>query len=285
MAVDKLIDSTQLDADLTSVANAIRTKGGTSAQMAFPAGFVSAVNAIPTGDGFSIDDFLTKDGISGDITIGINHTPYVSLEGRTAITSVTILNNVVMGALFRNCTGLKSIVAENITSFYGNNAVFYGCSALETVRLPKATHIGQYLFSNCVSLSVIALPAASIIYDGAFSGCTSLATVDLGIDANINRANVFLSCRSLKTLILRKANGITPLGAISPFDNTPFASGGEGGTVYIPKAMYDHLGDGTNMDYKAATNWSTFDGYGTITWAAIEGSQYENDYADGTPIA
>lgn len=35
--------------DLTSVANAIRIKGGTSAQMAFPAGFVSAVQAIPTG--------------------------------------------------------------------------------------------------------------------------------------------------------------------------------------------------------------------------------------------
>lgn len=49
MAVDKLVDSTQLDADLTSVANAIRTKGGTSSQMAFPAGFVSAVQAIPTG--------------------------------------------------------------------------------------------------------------------------------------------------------------------------------------------------------------------------------------------
>ena len=49
MAVDKLVDSAQLDADLTSVADAIRTKGGTSAQLAFPAGFVSAVQAIPTG--------------------------------------------------------------------------------------------------------------------------------------------------------------------------------------------------------------------------------------------
>lgn len=49
MAVDKLVDSTQLDNDLTSVANAIRTKGGTSAQLAFPDGFVSAVEAIPTG--------------------------------------------------------------------------------------------------------------------------------------------------------------------------------------------------------------------------------------------
>lgn len=54
MAVDKLVDSTQLDADLTSVAIAIRTKGGTSAQMAFPAGFVSAVEAIPTGGGGAV---------------------------------------------------------------------------------------------------------------------------------------------------------------------------------------------------------------------------------------
>lgn len=48
MAVDKLVDSTQLDADLTSVANAIRTKGGTSAQMAFPNGFVQAIQNIST---------------------------------------------------------------------------------------------------------------------------------------------------------------------------------------------------------------------------------------------
>lgn len=49
MAVDKLVDSTQLDSGLTSVANAIRTKGGTSAQLAFPADFVSAIEAISGG--------------------------------------------------------------------------------------------------------------------------------------------------------------------------------------------------------------------------------------------
>ena len=36
-------------ADLTAVADAIRAKGGTSAQLAYPAGFVSAVQAIQTG--------------------------------------------------------------------------------------------------------------------------------------------------------------------------------------------------------------------------------------------
>ena len=37
--------------DLTSVANAIRTKGETSAPLAFPNGFVSAIEDIPTGGG------------------------------------------------------------------------------------------------------------------------------------------------------------------------------------------------------------------------------------------
>ena len=37
------------DAQLTSIANAIRTKGGTSGQLEFPAEFVSAIAAIETG--------------------------------------------------------------------------------------------------------------------------------------------------------------------------------------------------------------------------------------------
>lgn len=46
MAYDKVVDSAQLDAGLASVADAIRTKGGTDAQLAFPSGFVLAVQAI-----------------------------------------------------------------------------------------------------------------------------------------------------------------------------------------------------------------------------------------------
>lgn len=53
MAVDKLVDSAQLESDLTSVANAIRTKGGTSASLSFPSGFVNAIEAISGGGGGS----------------------------------------------------------------------------------------------------------------------------------------------------------------------------------------------------------------------------------------
>ena len=51
MAYDKLVDSVQLDSDLTSVANAIRGKTGGSVMLAFPADFVSAINNIPSGGG------------------------------------------------------------------------------------------------------------------------------------------------------------------------------------------------------------------------------------------
>lgn len=40
--------------DLSSVATAIRTKGGTSAQLAFPAGFVSSIADIPSGGGVTL---------------------------------------------------------------------------------------------------------------------------------------------------------------------------------------------------------------------------------------
>lgn len=39
------------DTELTSVANAIRTKGGTNASLTWPNGFVNAINAISTGGG------------------------------------------------------------------------------------------------------------------------------------------------------------------------------------------------------------------------------------------
>lgn len=59
MAVDKLVDSSQLNTDLTSVANAIRAKSGGVAALVFPAGFVSEIQAIPSGGGgVSLDDWL-----------------------------------------------------------------------------------------------------------------------------------------------------------------------------------------------------------------------------------
>lgn len=77
MAVDKLVDSTQLDSDLTSVANAIRAKSGGSGQLAFPSGFVSEIGNIPSGGGGRLSLLGSGEythGGANNMTISVSYT-------------------------------------------------------------------------------------------------------------------------------------------------------------------------------------------------------------------
>ena len=264
MAVDKLVDSTQLDADLTSVANAIRTKGGTSADLAFPAGFVSAVEAIPTGGGGYTEEDVAK-----------------ILDG----TLTSISNSVVTslrGAIFKGVSSLLSASFPNLTYAAGD---CLQCPNLVSLYIPKLENTNGSGFRG-VKVPMFVLPKLKIVNgSGNFSNNSHLTAFDAGPDlSSFANQNVFQNCSALNLLILRRSSSVCSLANVNSFSGTPFASGGSGGTIYIPKSLYDHLGDGTSLDYKAATNWSTINGYGTITWAKIEGSIYETQYADGTPI-
>lgn len=63
--VYKVVETTQLETDISNIASAIRTKGGTSAQLQFPDGFVSAVQAIQTGTDTSDANATAGDILSG----------------------------------------------------------------------------------------------------------------------------------------------------------------------------------------------------------------------------
>lgn len=78
----KLVDDTQLDSGLTSIANAIRAKGGTSASLAFPGGFVSAVGNIPTGITPTGTIGITSNGntdVTNYATASVNVSPVLTL--------------------------------------------------------------------------------------------------------------------------------------------------------------------------------------------------------------
>ena len=255
MALDKLVDSTQLDSDLTSVANAIRAKSGGSGQLAFPAGFVSEIQSI-TG-GWSIDGFLNRTEPTGEITI--NTVPKVTLASYTGLTKVNILTRF---------TSLKNFLDN--------------CSNLVTVYAPLVTAgANSYFAQNDHKMKTIVIGSPATNYSMAHMNIVN--TIDI-VFGNVSGTGIFEKDYALNKLILRKNGAIHTLGNVNSFANTPFKSGGTGGTIYIPEVLYNHLGDGTALDYKAATNWSTIDGYGTITWAKIEGSIYENQYADGHPL-
>lgn len=270
MAVDKLVDSTQLDSDLTSVANAIRTKGGTSASLAFPADFVSAINAISGG--------------GGDIDALIDNTI------QTVTSNVTSIRN----SAFRSCTSIVSASFPLCITI--NSQAFQGANKLETLSIPICTTLKSDALRDCTKLTSLIAPEILTIENMAFRGVklpilvfnkattsgssafesnTDLTTVDMSLMGAISNY-AFNGCTSFSILILRKTGAITTLANVNAFQNTPFASGGAGGTLYVPSSL--------KSTYENASNWATILGYANNSIATIEGSTYETHYADGTAI-
>lgn len=203
----------------------------------------------------------------------------------------------LIGAVSGDTYAVARALLDNSATEYIDDTIttlrrgaFTGCTNLVTIKCHNVTEIIAYStsvpggpFVGC-GVSAVAFPKLTVGTGyRLFEGSSNLAVIDLGETFTSVPAVCFFNSGKLATIILRSTTLCT-LGDTNAFNLTKFASGGAGGTIYIPKALYDHLGDGTANDYKAATNWSTVDGYGTITWAQIEGSIYETQYADGTTI-
>lgn len=252
--LDGYLNLSEDEANVISIVDTLDTAGGTVRTI---------TGAVESGGEYTANDWLdlTKPigAIVSSITFSAVNVNQYMLERHTGITSVTLLEatKVPYGFVSR-------------------------CSNLSEFKAPKVTELGGEALRE-IAATAIALPSWVTNGSSTFYGCPNLTTVDRGGAGTIVGTYTFRNCSVLSTLILRSTT-MVELGGTAAFNGTPFASGGSGGTIYIPKSLYDHLGDGTSLDYKAATNWSTLDGYGTVTWAQIEGSQYENYYADGTPI-
>lgn len=117
MSVDKLVDSAQLDADLTSVANAIRTKGGTSASLAFPAGFVSAIQNLPSGGGLSKLAEKSLGTISTSSTSATDTGQTVSVSGLSAYDLLIVETSV------NSVTNNRHASTVNLVFLYGTSDV------------------------------------------------------------------------------------------------------------------------------------------------------------------
>lgn len=244
---------------LTSVANAIRAKSGSNEQLTFPAGFVSEIENISGGGEVTLADLASR----------------VIPVGEVDITGLTFVEHA-----FSYSPNITSVVGSGT---FNRGYLFQGCSGVSKVHISLTNSISSNFFTGCTGLTVAVMQQTQQGGTAFFNGCTALEVADL--DVYQLRNNYFYNNTNLATIILRRTSDLTRLESVAVFATANhFKSGGTGGTIYIPKVFYDELGTGSENDYKAATNWSTVDGYGTITWAQIEGSQYENYYADSTPI-
>lgn len=187
---------------------------------------------------------------------------------------------------FQGCTSLIEVSLPLLTNLASAQNIFYGCTNLVTVNLSwkNITQLGNSNFYKCQKMNLINLvmpKLTSSIPANCFQQNYLLEKADLySSNSTLSNPSIvnagFYACSKLDTIILRYENGVIALEKTGAFTNTPFASGKAGGTLYVPQALVS--------SYQAATNWKTILGYTTNSIQAIEGSEYEHYYADGTEV-
>ena len=178
------------EASLTAVADSIREKGGTTGALAFPDGFVSAVQAIQAGGGEADSSF--KDIIEG------------TAVNPTLPSDLTKIGDYV----FYNYKNLAlTSLPDGLTSI-GSNA-FSKCTNLALTSLPNGlTSIGGNAFNRCIKIAFTSLPdGLTSIDDYAFQGCSGLTTITFEGTPSYIGPSVFSSCANLTTINVPWAEG------------------------------------------------------------------------------
>lgn len=149
MALDKAVDSAQLNADLTEVADAIRTKGGTSAQLAFPDGFVSAVQAIEgapdlqivvtTSAGATVTATKGSKTVSGTADASGNCTLIVDEVGTWTVTAATASTTKTADVV----VGTANVDLVMIDPVFGNNSWATIIKACQEKQVPSTWNVGD----------------------------------------------------------------------------------------------------------------------------------------------
>lgn len=180
---------------------------------------------------------------------------------------------------FRYCYGLTGdvVLPSTVTSI--GQYSFANCDGMETFTANgSVTTLGTYTF-NGASGHVMALRECHMPNLGtsialnlnwgsttAANACQHLEICDIGKSKSI-AANTFANCYKLQTLIMRRTS-VTTCANVSAFLNTPLRGrSGLTAKVYVPSSLID--------SYKAASVWTTINGYGYVEWCAIEGSEWE----------
>ena len=213
MAEYVVIDKEQLESDLTVLADAIREKGGTSEQLAFPLGMKSAVDSIQSGgSNFELANYLTlfSNAFKGAVfPSGTEINLYL-----TQIKGVdTDASNIALSYMFSNAVGLKSVKIKtldngrSVSSAFGMfqsckelvlvdfsefkyeiltcGNMFYECQNLETILGElKIIETNAHIFSNVKKLKEVRLARGMLRTSISFTGAQYLS--DASIDSIVN---------------------------------------------------------------------------------------------------
>ena len=235
------------------------------------------------GGDMSLEDYLNRTAPAGSVSVpNVTKLYGHAFMENEAITDFTAASITRIGQNdFWGCSNLKNVSMPNLvyagnievadSSVNYNNAcsAFRECHSLGNINLPKLEKTGLGLFFRCgfeqsTYNAVIVLPSITILGQQAFTQ-GKFKAVDLGPNLTKLYNDTFYG-GTYDTVILRSTTLVTA--------NSRDAVRGIK-KLYVPSALV--------ASYATATNWSTDAASRTVL--PIEGSIYETQYADGTPIA
>ncbi len=211
---------------------------------------------------------------SGALTEGvIDLSGYTALFGDSAfwgcsgIEAVRLPVDIAISGMFGGCTNLRTLgvgngaLTDGVIDLSGysaasfSNMAFYGCSGIETVRLPADVALSPSMFGGCTNLKTLVIGSGALIDgvidltgytapsfgDSAFYGCSGIKTVQLPADVALSVC-VFDSCTNLKTLGVGSGaltDGVIDLSGYTagPFGDAAFVNCSGIETVRLPAGI------------------------------------------------
>lgn len=225
------------DTQLVQIADAIRSKGGTSASIVFPSGFISAVEAIPSGTSMSlISKEISENGTylpSSDNADAFSSVVVdVPTGGGGVYVSKTITENGTYKPSDDNADAYSQVVVNVSGGGEGSDDYYKIVTGQSSggINDSSITVIGHYLFyhndklewfvGNNVSLiydnafaqtsiSYAIFPSCTYISDYCFYNCALLETIDISMVSSTG-TQCFTSCNSLKSIFLPELSVLYP---------------------------------------------------------------------------
>ena len=263
------------DTSLGSVADAIRTKGGTSAPLTYPQGFIDAVNAISGGGDEPIpDDGKTRIWIHiAEGTPDNRLTFYLRFTASTANNttvdwgdgvSETLGGTTATNYSHKYAEGGDYVIAMTVNtgtiSFEGTSGTsgysIYGARSSSANNYHNRSRIKRFVFGDnvitityalyyCYALASVTIPdGITSIGEGAFSYCYSLTSITIPDSVTDIGAQAFSTCYGMSEYHFKPTTPPT-LTNSNAFSGTPSDC-----VIYVPQ--------GSLNAYKTATNWSTY---------------------------